>query len=526
MNGSVPAGAPRIASLSELLGEVARRAEQASGSDRPAIVDGADLIGHDELVGAARRFAAGLAVAGVGAGDVVLVQLPNWWEVVAVLLGTWERGAVACPVVSIYREHELDFIVAQIRPSVVVVPAEHRRCDHVAMLRGVAQRAGVDVTLVAVRSPVPAPVGCVTFDEFGGDALPSAAVPADPNARAVVLYTSGTTSDPKGAIHSSATLLYESRSIGALARVGSGDAVYMPSPLTHITGLLYGAILPLDEGIPTVLAAQWDPADAMATIEQHRCTFSVGATPFLRGLTDSYAAAGTTSNLAVYICGGADVPPSLVRRARKVMGTRVARTYGSTELPTATMTDPYDDAAADAAADTDGRPIGPVEVRIVDCTDGVGELHVRGPELFRGYVDAALDADSFTAGGFFRTGDLASIDEAGHVTIRGRIKDVVNRGGEKFSAKDVEEVLVLHPDIDEVAVVGVPDPVMIERACAFIVLRKGAAPLAPSDLGAWLRERGLPIQKVPEHVRVVPALAKTASGKVQKFLLRREFQPR
>jgi cyclohexanecarboxylate-CoA ligase len=499
-------------------------AAKAGDGDRVAIIDDAAQISSRVLIERSSQFAAGLGEYGIGPGDVVLIQLPNWWEAIPVLFGTWLRGAVACPIVSIYREHELDFIVRQIKPRLAVVPVSFRGCDHVDLLRGVSRRVDVPLQLVSVRAGDSEEsrthaAGATTFEVFGANAAEVPAYRAKRTDRAVVLYTSGTTADPKGVIHSHHTLLYESRSIAEIARLGPGDSVFMPSPLTHITGLLYGAILPIERQIPLVLMSMWNPDCAVDLIEQWRCTFSVGATPFLRGLTGAYETSSRTSSLNVYICGGADIPPELVRRARASLGTRVVRTYGSTELPTATITDPYRDGAADAAADTDGSTIGSVDVRLAEPVDGVGQLEARGPELFLGYIDSRLDGEAFTTDGYFRTGDLASIGRDGAITIRGRIKDIINRGGEKFSAKEVEEVLRLLPQIDDVAVIAVPDPDMVERACAFVVLKPGVDAPTLVEITRLLRDQGLAIQKAPEHLRIVDTLPMTATGKVQKFQL-------
>ena len=223
--------------------------------------------------------------------------------------------------------------------------------------------------------------------------------------------------------------------------------------------------------------------------------------------------------MSAFACGGADVPPDLVRRSRAVLHAAVVRVYGSSEFPTVTCSSPDD--GEHLAADTDGRPIGvEVECRIERADErGVGELVARGPELFLGYLDASLNDDAFSDDGWFRTGDLASIDHDGAVTIRGRSKDIIVRGGENISAKEVEDLLYTHPAIHEVAIVAMPDPVMVERACAFVVTEP-AATLQLDDIVAFLDGHRLARQKFPEHLMLVDELPKTPSGKVQKFILR------
>jgi len=261
----------------------------------------------------------------------------------------------------------------------------------------------------------------------------------------------------------------------------------------------------------------WDAAAGADLIEAESCRFTMAATPFLQSLTDIYEQRGRKSALETFLCGGADVPPALIRRSRAVLGTNVSRIYGSSEFPTFSTGGPGD--AEGIAADTDGMPIGPVEAGLDPVGDGMGELLVKGPELFAGYLDPRLNDDAFTADGFFRTGDLARIDRRGAVTICGRAKDIIVRGGEKISAKQVEDLLHQHDMIAAVAVTGMPDPAMVERVCAFVVPRPGCRP-ALADLVGFLESRGLARQKFPERLELLDGLPTTPSGKVQKFKLR------
>jgi len=265
-----------------------------------------------------------------------------------------------------------------------------------------------------------------------------------------------------------------------------------------------------------VLQAEWDPEVGLRLIEEHGCTFCVGATPFLRGLTDSYQRAGHRSRLSGFVCGGADVPPSLVREGQRALDAVVVRAYGLTEMPTVTCGGPDDPLAVQA--ETDGRLTGSSRARLARETDGVGELEVCGPELCLGYLDPADTAAAFTADGWFRTGDLARLGPGGTVTIAGRVKDIIVRGGENISVKEVEDYLIDHPQISDVAIVGVPDPMLGERACAFIIAPDAAPSLA--DLTAFLISRDIARHKIPERLIVVSELPRTPSGKIQKFVLR------
>jgi cyclohexanecarboxylate-CoA ligase len=372
---------------------------------------------------------------------------------------------------------------------------------------------------VVLRPEDDLPDGFVSFDDLGGGDGTS----PDGYARDVclLLYTSGTTADPKGVLHNHETLVYECRSIVELFGLTSSDGVFMASPLTHITGVLYALVLPALTGAGTTLLDIWDPVVAADLVERERCRFTVGATPFLQGLTDVYEARGARSALRAFACGGADVPPDLVRRARRVLGTAVVRVYGSTEMPTLTCGHPDD--PEHIAADTDGRTIGPVELRLLDEHDGVGELAVRGPELFLGYLDPALNDDAFFDDGFFATGDLASFDSEGAVTIRGRKKDIIIRGGENIAAKEVEDLLYGHPDVQEVVVVAMPDQKLGEKVCAFGVPAPGAGPDV-TTFRVYLEKHRIARQKFPERVELVSELPKTASGKIQKFVLRERIR--
>lgn len=504
-----PAGGMPTATLPDLLHAARQRA-----GDAVAVVDGDVRMSWADLAGAAAAFAAGLEERGVRAGDVVLVQLPNWWESVVACWGTWLSGGVVLPVVPIYRAHELGFIVDQIGPAAVVTAQTYRGYEHARELRSLVADRDMTVPVIATRTTQPG--GEDAFDRLVEGSIAYTEPVRSADDIALVLYTSGTTASPKGALHSHRTLLAESASIRDGCRLGSGDRVFMPSPLGHITGLCYAVVLPADVGARAVLLDRWDPAAAVDLIESEDCTFTVSATPFLRGLTEEYDDRELgRSRLNTFICGGADIPPDLVRRARQVLGAAVVRTYGSTEMPTLAMTDPLD---ADAGATDEGAPIGANEMDLRSNDDGVEELVCRGPELFVGYVDAALNDDSFTPDGYFRTGDAAVLDN-GVLRITGRIKDIINRGGEKYSTSEVEWELLSHPLVAEIAIVGFPDDVLGERACAFVVPADDEAPTL-GDLRDHLGARGFAVQKSPERLEIVAALPRTVSGKVQKFRLR------
>jgi non-ribosomal peptide synthetase component E (peptide arylation enzyme) len=510
-------------------GRLVDQALAEGGREHPqrlAVVDRERRVSYGELTAAVERAAAMLAGLGVRPGDVVSFQLPNWVEAAIVYHATVRLGAVSNPIIPIYRGREVEFILRQTRARVVVVPDVFRRFDHRAMIAELRPRAPDLEHVLVVGEPGDGQRSLGdALDEAGPDTM-APEVRRDAGDVALVLYTSGTEASPKGVLHSHHTLVYECQSIIDLYELAGADRVFMPSPVTHITGLLYGLTLPFMLGTSVALQDVWDVDAALELVERERATFCVGATPFLHGLVHSPRLADhDVSSLRVFGCGGADVPPALIVAAREQLGIVASRLYGSTECPTVTGTALR--APIERHAATDGRAIGAEELRVVDEDEGPlppgarGDLQVRGPDLCLGYLDAALNERAFTADGWFRSGDLAVADAEGDVRIAGRAKDVIVRGGENLSAKEIEDLLFEHPGVDEVAVVGYPDDVLGERACAVVVAR---GQLDLGDLVAFLRDRRVANQKLPERLVLVETLPKTASGKVQKFRLREQLR--
>jgi cyclohexanecarboxylate-CoA ligase len=445
--------------------------------------------------------------------------LPNWLESIVLHHAVIRIGAVSNPIVAIYREREVGFILKQSKARVYICPSVFRGFDYAAMI-GKLRSTLPDLRHVVVVGGGGG-AGTLSFEELMADAGDPIPVQRSANDVILLLYTSGTTADPKGALHTHNTLGYENRSIIDLYATTPDDTIFMPSPLTHITGLLYGVQMPFIVKASVVLQDVWDVDRALELIDKYNCTWCMGATPFLHGLANR--SANGASPLRFFACGGADVPPDLVREATSRLGAFVTRVYGSTEYPTALSGAPGD--PLDKCAGTDGRPIADAQARVV-LADGQhagvgmeGELQVRGPEMFVGYLDDRLNEDSFTPDGWFRTGDLAQRDAEGYFQITGRIKDIILRGGENISAKEVEDLIFEHPKVSEAAVVAKPDPVMVERVCAFVVPMPGEDVDLP-EMVAYLRQRGIANQKLPEFLVVVDELPRTASGKIQKFRLR------
>lgn len=498
-------------------------AAAAQAPDAPAVIDGPHCLSYGEAARRTAATAASLQDLGVQPGDVVSWQLPNWHEAYLLHQAVLRIGAVSNPIVPIYRQRELSYILSEAGSRVFVVPESFRGFSYAAMAAGLRPALPALEHVIVCR---PAGHGePADFARLSAGSRQPRPVTRSPDDPVLLMFTSGTTAQPKGVIHTHNTLDYENRSIIDVFGLTAADVVFMPSPVSHITGLLYGLQLPAMLGTAVVFQDVWEPGAALRLIQRHGCAFTVAATPFLHGLTyHPDLPPGGLPTLRAFACGGADVPPGLVYAARKRLGSVVTRVYGSTEFPTLSACGP--DQPAEKAATTDGRPIGAAQCRVTDPDTGtvlragqVGELVVTGPELFLGYLRPQDGAGCFTPDGWFRTGDLAACDPDGYVTIRGRKKDIILRGGENISVAEVEDLLFEHPLVAEVAIVAMPDPVMVERACAFVVPAEGTAPTL-EDLAGYLIARQLARQKIPERLELVTELPKTQSGKVQKFRLR------
>ena len=468
-----------------------------------------------ELVAAARDLAAALQARGCGPGDVVAVQLPNWHEGAVAQLAVTLCGAVLLPVVQVYGPHELGFVLRQSGARMVVAASSWRGREPAAALVGLPDLPRLR-EVVVVGAPVPA--GATAFHELEKGSLPTYGRPdVAPTERALLVYTSGTTSDPKGVQHSHASLLAELHSPRAGGGAGRKLALF---PSGHVAGLL-GLLRIVVLGHETVVLDTWSAADAAALVDEYGITSGVGAPVHLAGLLDERdRGAATLASLRAFLVGAAGVPPALVERAERA-GIAAYRSYGSSEHPTISEGTPADPLVKRAT--TDGRVIGGNEVRIVDDTGAdvpEGEIVTRGAELFLGYSDPALDHDAFLPGGWFRTGDIGRMDADGYLTITDRKKDVIIRGGENISSKEVEDVLSRHPRIAAVAAVGIPDERYGERVCAVVVLRDAGTGLDLAEIVRHFDHVGIARQKAPERLVVVDELPRTAAGKVQKFRVR------
>ncbi|WFE58522.1 3-phosphoshikimate 1-carboxyvinyltransferase [Micromonospora sp. WMMD712] len=548
-----------------------------------------------ELDRRADAAAALLLELGVAPGEVVAWQLPNWHEFVVLSLATLRVGAVCCPMMPFFREREVDDLLRRSRARVFVVPAAFRGRDHVAETAAVLAVPGAPavahVLVVGGDGPLPAggalsPGAASPGPEPAGPASPGAAPEAGPAARwqrfdaalarqrpdaaalsarrpapdalAQLMFTSGTSGQPKGVLHRADTLTraaaMQARHLGLTA----ADRLYVPSPLAHQTGFLYGMWVGFVLGAPVVLEPIWSGPAALATLHRTGATFVQAATPFLADLVDAVeAGGGPPGALRVFVATGAAVPRALAERATRTLGAAVCGAWGSTESCLGTLAAPTDEPAR--AWGTDGRPLRGVRIRVTDDDGTVlpagteGNFEVGGDCLFAGYLDhPEWTAAALTPDGWYRSGDLAVIDEAGFVRITGRVRDVINRGGEKIPVAEVEQLLHTHPAVRDVAIVAMPDPRLGERACAFVVPQPAPEATGPAAAGPaagpaaatgpvagpgsapepltldgmrrFLDGRKVAKQYWPERLETVPELPRNVVGKVQKFVLRDQLK--
>tara|TARA_R110002096_G_scaffold79166_1_gene185917 strand:- start:4018 stop:5661 length:1644 start_codon:yes stop_codon:yes gene_type:complete len=505
----------------------------AEAPDKIAVIDSNSLtnttnrISYGALGKLVDRIAVGLAELGVEKNDVVSCQLPNWWQFTALHLACARIGAVTNPMMPIFRERELSFMLGLAESKVLVIPRAFRGFDYPAMVRN-------------IRSGLPDLKHVLVIDGTGEDSFEKTLLDTpweekrdktdlfarrqpSPDDVIQLMYTSGTTGEPKGVMHTSNTIMSNLLLCAQCLELKRSDVILMASPMAHQTGFMYGLAMPIVLGTTAVLQDVWEPKRAAKLIGDEDVTFTMASTPFLSDLTETVAQdqQGLPS-LRIFLVAGAPIPRALVERARQTLGTHIVSAWGMTEnglVTTTRLDDPEE-----KAINTDGRPLPGMEVRVVDRENKPlpggreGMLKARTCSTFVGYLKRP-EWYNHDAEGWFDTGDLARIDGDGYIRLTGRSKDIIIRGGENIPVVEVEGLLFRHPDIQDVAIVGMPDARLGERACVFIV-PKPRRKISLSEITDFLEEHSLAKQYLPERLETVDELPRTPSGKVQKFKLR------
>lgn len=500
----------------------------AETPDKVAFVDARRRVTFAELRAEVDHAALGLLELGVEPGDVVSFQLPNWIEWIVVHYAATRIGAISNPLIPIYREREIGFMVGLAKSKVLVVPREFRGFDYPGMVQPLRDQWPALRHVLVVDGEGESSWGSfmATPWEQRRDPLELPALRPDPNDVTLLIFTSGTTGEPKGVMHTHNTVVAANLPLPDRLGISADSVLHMASTLGHLTGFLYGARLGVQNGATAVLQDVWDASRFVELVAEHGITYTSAATPFLHDLLAAPDLADhDVSSLARFCCMGAPIPRALVRKAREMLPTTtVLGGWGQTENGLVTLGIPGD--PEEKIIETDGYPWPGMQVRVVDGEGAPlpagteGRLQVQGPFLFVGYAERLEMTRSLFVGDWFETGDLAHIDDEGYLRISGRTKDIIMRGGENIPVAYIEDVLYEHPDIDKVAVVAIPDPRLQERACACVVLAAGADELTFAAMQEFLAGKGVAKQYWPESLVVLDSFPTTPSGKIQKFHLR------
>lgn len=506
------------------VGDLVRRGAERH-PDRELFVFEGRRITYREFDRWTATVAADLVRRGVKRHDRVLVQLPNCLEALVLQVAAFRIGAVDVPIVPIYRQHEVRRIIDDCRPAAIATAAELGSRRPVEEVEQLLDELGHQPTARYL----------VGGERDGWDSVPALSeardVPADDlpepleaHEPTLLLYTSGTTSAPKGALLTSRALYAHMRNFKHVLGAGEHTVTLAATPLSHLGGFVAAVVFPAFLGGRSVIMRGWQPDEALKVIEQEKVNLMMGATVFASDLVDRYERGESPSyRLPTYACAGAAIPPEVVDRAMEV-GMSIVRAYGGTEMA-GVMCSAFADDPLERRRAWDGRILQGMEIQVVDDDRNLlppgeaGQLRIRGAQLFSGYTDPELNKEQFDADGWFYPGDVGRVDEHGWLQMTGRTKDIINRGGEKFSTMDIEIALQSHPDVAQVAVAAVPDERLGEAVGAWIVLRPGVEWAGPEFLIKHLDEQQLAKQKIPVQWTVLDDLPRSITGKIQKHKL-------
>lgn len=513
------------------LAQAAETLAETRPDDCAILFDNGDELTYRAAWRSGQQLAMAMQAAGLKPGDTLSFQLPNIPESVLVAIAASICGLVINPIVPIYRDRELSFILKDAQTRIAFIPGRYRNFDFPEMFASLRRDLPKLEHVICIGAEGELPQGFMHFDAFTETGKPGTPTIAEvsPSETKILLYTSGTTGNPKAVRHSHNTLAKALDNGASGWSLSADDLMLMPSPVTHITGYVNGIELPFFTATRALLMESWVVDKAVALIESFGATVCVSATPFLQELINTCRSSGKTlPGFRLFACGGASVPPALIYEAGEVFSDCVAvRVYGSTEAPLVTVGFPNPE-DSQLAAETDGR-IHNYEVRICDDQgndvglNAEGEILVRGPAMMLGYVNRDQNDDAFDPDGFFKTGDIGKVLESGAIVITDRKKDIIIRGGENLSAREIEEAILQHPGVSEVAVVAAPHQRLGEGVAAFVVAKDGEAVSLESVL-AFMSALKVTKQKWPQHLEITGSLPKTPSGKVQKEVLRSQLR--
>lgn len=499
---------------------------------KTAIIDRNSRYTYEELGKIVDRVALGLKHYGVGKDDVVSIQLPNWNEFVILHYAVTKLGAVTNPLIPIYREREISYMVDAVKSKVIIIPDVFRDFNYVEMIAGLKKNWPFVEKVFVIGDDVPD--GFSSFDELmhhaweeDYDIAALNAIQHDPNDVTEIIFTSCTTGNPKGVMHTHNTLCVSTDYWVDHLKLRDDDVFFMASTFAHQTGFGYGVRLPTHYAGTAVYQDVWNPSEFLSLIEKENITFTAGATPFLQDMLNAKDLNDhDLSTFRAFVALGAPIPRTLIREAQDNPNItfKILSGWGQSENGLVTLTE-LDD-PEEKLVNTDGHPLPHMELKVVDAAynevprNTEGSLLVKGPALFVGYLNQLDKTLEEHHEDWFITGDLAIMDDDGYIRISGRSKDIIIRGGENIPVAYVENILYEHPDIFAAQVVAVPDPRLQERAAAVVMLNEENLTFSFEDMQKFLKEKGVAKQYWPEYLEVVEDFPRTASGKIQKFKLR------
>lgn len=483
---------------------------------------------YQQLWEMTNKIALGLKHLGVNKNDVVSCQLPNWWEFTLLYLACSRIGAVLNPLMPIFRERELEFMLRHGESKVFVVPKIFRNFDHEQLANQLKAKIETLEHVVVIDGNTENNFNALLVNHGLDNHLAAVTALDDFNLGAdditQLIFTSGTTGEPKGVMHTSNTLYSNIVPYAKRLNLTENDVVLMASPMAHQTGFMYGLIMPIELNAKVILQDVWDVSQAVELIHQHQVSFTMASTPFLNDLSNTVAEHHDQVNsLKTFLCAGAPIPGPLVQKARETLGVKVISAWGMTECGAITTTLISDE--DERSYNTDGVALPGVEIKITNkqgqqkAINEAGRLMIRSCSSFGGYLKRSHLNDT-DQDDWFDTGDIAYQDEQGYIRICGRKKDVIIRGGENIPVAEIESLLYKHPNIAVIAIVAYPDERLGERACAIVKLKDPTQQLKFTDMVEFLKTHNLAMQYIPERLEIWDEIPMTPSGKIQKFKLR------